>query len=364
MSDSWDALVIGAGFAGASAAWWLRRRGLSRILVLEREAAPGMRASGQNAGIARLPVSDPATARLTGRGGAMLREPPPGFAEGPLLDPTGGILLAGTAGGLESLRDASEAAGIPLTPLDRSEVLSRLPFLEDSPFRTALLCPQDGLVDIHAYLGAFLRGIRVEARTRVEAFEVRGGRIRRVETDRGTFEAERVILAAGAHSLELGRLAGGVAFPFVPKRRHLVYTGPLGWVPRGIPYVWYQSPEAYFKPEGRGLLLSPCDESDAPPMPPPVHPDAAVWLFDRIRKVFPGLLGVPVARIWAELRCFVPDRRFVIGRDPKVENLTWVTALGGHGMTASAAVGELASALAVGEPPPVDPEPYAPGRFA
>ncbi len=173
----WEAIVIGAGFAGASTAWWLRRRGLERILILEKEAAPGRRASGQNAGIARLAVSDGATARLTSRGGAFLRNPPDGFSEEPLFEPTGGILLCGMAEGLEEIRLASEPAGIRLTALDRRGVLDLIPFLEDSPFRAAYHCPDDGLVDIHAYLGAFLRGssLRVKEEVR-EAAGKQGGK--------------------------------------------------------------------------------------------------------------------------------------------------------------------------------------------
>ncbi len=359
----WEAIVIGAGFAGASTAWWLRRRGLERILILEKEAAPGRRASGQNAGIARLAVSDGATARLTSRGGAFLRNPPDGFSEEPLFEPTGGILLCGMAEGLEEIRLASEPAGIRLTALDRRGVLDLIPFLEDSPFRAAYHCPDDGLVDIHAYLGAFLRGSSLRVKEEVRAFEKKGDRIHQVVTDKGTYETERVVLAGGSYNGRMGGMAGGVPIPMTPRRRHLVFSGPLEWIPKNLPYAWFQSPEAYFKPESGGLLLSPCDEADVSPDSPHADPEATTWLYDRLGEVFPSLQGIPIARTWAELRCFVPDRRFVIGADPRISNLTWVAALGGHGMTSSAAVGELASALALGEPAPVDPAPYDPARF-
>jgi glycine/D-amino acid oxidase-like deaminating enzyme len=279
------------------------------------------------------------------------------------LERSGGILLCGKSGGLERIREASEPAGVRMEPLDREGVSRRFPFLGDSPIRAAYHCPDDGLVDIHAYLGAFLRGIPLEVGSGVEAFEREGSRINRVVTTRGAYEARRVVLACGSYNALMGRLAGGVALPMVPRRRHLVFTGPLEWIPRGIPYAWFQSPEAYFKPESGGLLLSPCDEADASPDPPGADPEAPSWLYGRLKEVFPGLVGIPIARTWAELRCFVPDRRFAIGRDPRIENLTWVAALGGHGMTSAAAVGELASALVLEEKPPVDPAPYDPARF-
>jgi glycine/D-amino acid oxidase-like deaminating enzyme len=58
-----------------------------------------------------------------------------------------------------------------------------------------------------------------------------------------------------------------------------------------------------------------------------------------------------------------PDGRFVIGWDPKVENFFWVAGLGGHGMTTSAAVGDLAAALLIDGPDKKSPA-FSPGRFA
>ena len=56
------------------------------------------------------------------------------------------------------------------------------------------------------------------------------------------------------------------------------------------------------------------------------------------------------------------DGRFIIGWDPKVENFFWVAGLGGHGMTTSAAVGELAADLLLGDRRKNSPA-FAPERF-
>ena len=48
------------------------------------------------------------------------------------------------------------------------------------------------------------------------------------------------------------------------------------------------------------------------------------------------------------LRTMTPDGRFVIGEDPKLKGFFWVAALGGHGVTTSFAVGDLASDLILG----------------
>jgi glycine/D-amino acid oxidase-like deaminating enzyme len=48
----------------------------------------------------------------------------------------------------------------------------------------------------------------------------------------------------------------------------------------------------------------------------------------------------PIVRQWACQRAFTPDRTMRLGRDPQRPWLVWAAGLGGHGATASPAVGE------------------------
>ena len=76
----------------------------------------------------------------------------------------------------------------------------------------------------------------------------------------------------------------------------------------------------------------------------PDNDDAVLeGLADTLRSLSPGLAGLPVTRLWAGLRTFAPDRRFVLGPDPVNPDLFWVAGLGGHGMTSGLAVGQLAA---------------------
>ena len=360
-----DVVVIGGGFAGASTAWWLRRRGVDGITLLEQEAVPGAHASGKNAGIARQAVSEPAVTALAALGTAFIRNPPAGFCDHPLFEAAGGFLLSKLPGDprIEGLRRNALAHGVYTYPAERADVLALAPFLEGSPFRCALACPTDGLVDIHGLLSSYLRGTEVRTGVRITGFETQGRRLRRVLTADGGLDCDWVVNAAGAWAPSVAGMAGGIEIPITPRRRHLLHTGPLDWAdPRG-PYVWSLDPAVYLRPESSGLLLSPCDETVWPPGSPPADPDAASLLAPLLSEAFPALAELPVATAWAELRCFTPDEVFVVGRDPRLSNFLWVAGLGGHGMTTSAAVGELASALLLGQAAPVDPAPYDPKRF-
>ena len=364
--ERYDVVIVGAGFAGAATAWWLRRLGVDSVLLLEQEQVPGAHASGKNAGMARQAVPEPIQCLLAARSVSFFKAPPDGFTQTPLFAENGGLFLGPEPDDprLEQLRHNAMASGVFTYFGERLEAIERAPVLQDAPFHSALICPTDGLVDIHSLLSAFLRGSALRTGARVQGFESSGGRLTAVKTGDGSIRCEHVVLAAGAWSHQLGGLAGGLPVPVTPRRRHLIHSGPIPWADPLWPYVWCLNPEVYFRPESGGFLLSPCDEAVFQPGSPPTDPEAPLWLASRLSEAVPRMSSIPVARSWSELRSFTPDGEFCIGPDPMRPNLFWVCGLGGHGMTTSAAVGELAAQLITGSDPFLDPAPMAPGRFA
>jgi D-arginine dehydrogenase len=194
---------------------------------------------------------------------------------------------------------------------------------------------------------------------------VEAGRVTGLETSRGRVRADVVVDASGAWAGKLGRLgSGGTPLPLQPLRRHLLVTGPPAGGHLRSPYAWMEDAAFYFRPEGDGLLFSPCDETPMAAGDPPIDPAAADLLAEKLSRHAPAFTDLPVRRSWACLRTFAPDRRPVIGPDPDLPGLFHVSGLGGFGMGASAAVGDLAAALIAGERPDwFDPAPVSPARF-
>jgi D-arginine dehydrogenase len=145
-----------------------------------------------------------------------------------------------------------------------------------------------------------------------------------------------------------------------PFRRHLIVSAPADEIDRRWPYVWDVSHGLYFRPEGGGLLLSACDETPAVADVCVADPAVAEQLARKVDLFMPRLADVSVRRMWAGLRTLAPDENFVIGPDPQVEGFIWCAALGGHGVTASAAVGRMAAEAVGGR---VTPAEHAPVRF-
>jgi D-arginine dehydrogenase len=354
--DRADVVIAGAGFAGAATAYQLVRRGMRDVLVLERESIAGMHASGRNAALAFQVLSDVAEARLAVEGASFIEDPPDGFCDAPLLRRTGSLLVAEMAS-VRSLHAADTAArqlGLACELISPDDAVRRVSALSGAPFAAAFWNPHDGVVDIHALLHGYLAaarraGARIEYTRTITGVRVTGERIEAVETDRGAVQTRCLVNAAGAWAGELGILAGVGARTLAPRRRHLFQTIADVPVARDWPFVWHNDLDVYFRPEGDGLLMSPCDATPHPARAPNVDSAAEHLLAHKIARAFPALATVRIASAWACLRTFARDEHFVIGRDPDVQGLVWVAALGGHGMTTSPAVGRLGAAAVLGD---------------
>ncbi|MGH7766170.1 MAG: NAD(P)/FAD-dependent oxidoreductase, partial [Candidatus Binatia bacterium] len=342
--------------------------GAREILILEKEEVPGVHSSGRNAAMVRQVVSDPALTALTAEGAAFLRALPPDWPVPVSFERNGSLLLGSGAGWKKLVEDAETARwlGMDAERWTRERALDFVAALKDADFEGAVWCPSDGVVDIHALLTGYLKaaqslGALVRYRTAVEKIETRAGRVTAVVTSEGAIQTEVLINAAGPWAATVAALAGAVAAPLHPYRRHLFVTTPISWVNRKWPFVWDTTHEFYFRPEAGGLLLCPCDQEEMAPCDARTDESATELLFEKIQRHLPALADVALKHRWAGLRTLSADGRFVIGWDPKLRGFFWVAGLGGHGVTTSSAVGALAARLILNPNP--SGEEFSPARF-
>jgi D-arginine dehydrogenase len=321
-----DVVIVGAGIAGAATAYHLGRRGARGVVVLEKERTAGEHSTGRNAAILREHLWNPERRALAATSAAVIRSGE--FAE---FRAVGGMIIG------EGDR--------------RDEASARCPLADG----LGTWRPDDGVLDPSGLLSAFLRGQDVRYGTAVEEWRpVPEGIVLRSTT--GEMGARIVVNAAGPWAGTFGRL------PLTPLNRHIFVTGPMKEVDPAWPYVWDDVGDLYFRPDSGGLLLSPCDEEPRPPGDYPVNQDTAELLAEKLAKFQPRLRDITVRTCWSGQRTFAPDRQFVIGFDPRYPGLFHVAGLGGHGMTTSYAVGQLAADLILDNA--AKPEnPFDPGRL-
>ena len=363
-------LIVGAGFAGAATAYQLTRRGVKDIVLLEQESIPGFHASGRNAAMMRQCVPDPDLARLTRAGAEFLTNPPSDWPE-PLNFKQHGSLLLGSGASWNKLKQDGEtgrSVGIDVEFWSPDEAIRHVPVLEGAEFEAALWCGSDGIIDIHALLSGYLkfaaeRGAQIRYNAKIRSVRALFGNEIEVATDNETIRAKALVNASGAWANMLAKMAGARELPMRPCRRHLFVSPPLDWVDAKWPFVWDVAHDIYFRPEGEGLLLCACDQTELAPCDPPLDESVKELLAEKIERFMPALSTVSINKGWAGLRTLTPDGRFIIGWDPRIKNFFWVAGLGGHGMTTSPAVGALAADLLIGGPEKRS-APFSPERFA
>lgn len=363
-------LIVGGGLAGMSTAWGLTLMGESDVVVLEKEDFPGMHSSGRNAAMIRQVVPEADQLPLTLAGAKFFSGEAPGWEQLPPFRPDGGFLVAGKNcwPELQQHAEAARAAGVQLELCDPERIAVAVPCTREGEIEGGVYCRGDGVTDTDGLIRGYWAAARAAGARLITSCELRdiavsNERVRAARTSLGDIETEFLVNAAGPWAGMIGKMAGAVAVELTPLRRHLYYTGELDWADQRWPFVWDVERDVYFRPESGGLLLSACDECPVEPALPTVDQDIQDLLAEKLSVAFPRLLDVPIARSWAGLRTFAPDRSFMLGRDPVLDGFYWVAALGGHGVTTSPAVGRIAAGDLSGKGQPA-PEAFSPARFA
>ncbi|KJV29085.1 NAD(P)/FAD-dependent oxidoreductase [Luteibacter yeojuensis] len=351
--SSHDVIVIGAGIAGASVAWFLAPH--ARVLVLEREAFAGMHTTGRSAAHFSETYGSAQVRALSRATRPFLASPPPGFAAHPILQPRGSMVVAPRAQE-DALRADFEGmrAGTPsLAWLDTDAVLARVPVLRPEAAHAAILEPASADIDVNELHQAFLRGAKARGATLQLDTDVRS--VTREAGGwcvNGSLQAPVVVNAAGAWADVIASLAGIRPIGLEPRRRSaFLFEAPQGIATQAWPFVVDHDESFYFKPDA-GLLLGSAANAD-PTHPHDVQPeeyDIALGIH-RIEEATTMTIRRPT-RTWAGLRSFVPDGDLVGGYAPDAPGFFWLAAQGGYGIQTSAAMAEASAALILGHPMP------------
>ena len=351
-----DFLVIGAGMAGASAAYWLAERG--RVVVLEQEDAAGYHSTGRSAAMYMETYGGPLTRGLATAGRAFLADPPSGFADMPLLSPHQVLYIGRTdqLGALDRFYEECRSLVPTLLRLDAAETLSQPVPLREDYVAGAVLEPVSEEIDVAALHQGYLRGLRARGSTLTTEAEVtaltRTRDLWHAETPAGAFAAPVVVNAAGAWCDAVAARAGVAPIGLQPKRRTaFIFDGPADDNVGEWPMIHDIGDDFYLKPDAGRVLGSPADETPSDPCDAYAEElDIAIGA-DRIMQAT-TLEIRHIRNKWAGLRSFVADRMPVAGFDAAAEGFFWLAGQGGAGIMTAPALGAITAALAAGDPLP------------
>jgi 4-methylaminobutanoate oxidase (formaldehyde-forming) len=356
LPGSVEVVIIGGGIIGCSIAYHLTKRGITDVLVLERQqltAGTTWHAAGL---IGQLRASRQMTelAKYTSELLFSLEEET-GLSTG--FRQNGSISVATNVERFEEQRRGASMAknfGLAVEVLTPADIKSRYPLLETGDIVGGIFLPKDGQADPTNVTMAYAKGARMKGGVIREGVDVTDilverGRAVGVMTPEGPVRAATTVVAAGMWSRELGRRIG-VALPLHAAEHFYIVTEPILDLPRDLPVLRVPDEAAYIK-EDAGKILLGAFEPVAKPWGMDGIPDDFAFAtlpddFDHFEPILeaatrrlPILETAGIQTFFNGPESFTPDDRYLMGETAEVKDLFVACGMNSIGIQSSGGVG-------------------------
>ncbi len=368
---------------GASVAYHLAERGITNVVLLEREAQLGTCSTGRNAGGARHQFSSAANIQLSIESIRLFEQfehvvgAPIDFHQDGYL-----FLLAQPQhiAAFESAVALQRTLGVDVQWLDADGAAAIAPGLNVDGVQAATFCQRDGISDPNGVTMGFANaakraGVQIRRQSEVTGLRIERGAVSAVETRDGAISTRCAVNATGAWAAAIGDMAG-VSLPISPLRRHIFIAGPPtrgGWEqggPNGAPaapssrvLVIDFETSFYFHREGANLLFGMGDPTERPGFDISVNWKVLDGITPVAARRLPALNDAPLVKSWAGLYEMTPDAMPIIGPTGP-DGLFTIAGFSGHGFQHSPAAGRILADVIAGRDPQFDLRPFSLERFA
>lgn len=363
--------IIGAGCIGASIAWHLAHRGVTDVVVLERESFAGAGSTAKAAGGIRAQFSTPINVRISMLAVSHFERFEQEMESPPVYFPVGYLFLLSDPGrwaDFQAQAAMQRSLGLEVEVLTPVQARERVPELAVDDLVGATFCPTDGLGNPHEVTQAYVTqarrlGVRFEFGRAATGLRIEREKVVGVQTSQGDLEAAMTVNAAGPHAAEVAAWAG-VNLPVVPLRRHCFTTEPLPLVHDRLPMIVDMKSGVYMHRESGGMLLGLANRDQAPGFDTSVDWDFLERVVEPAIHRLPALEAARVSNGWAGLYETTPDHNAVLGPPAGVGGLMLANGFSGHGFMHAPAVGQLIAEWIVDGKPSLDLSPLSLERFS
>lgn len=362
MSQTSDAVVIGAGIMGCSVAFHLAQRGLS-VTVLEKETV-GAGGTGRSSAIIRQHYSNELTARMAVHSLRVFQEFDDRVGGECGFQQTGWVAVASARdqAGLEANVDLQRAFGINTGMLSVEQLQEMVPGVETGDLVAAVYEPESGYADPHLTVNAYAdaarrHGAQIVVDARVTGVVFEGDKVVAVETGRGAYQAPIVVNCAGPWGAQVAHMCG-VEVPIVSSRIQVaVFRRPQDY--RGHPVVMDFINGVYLRPEtGNLTLVGSIDPAEADDIVDPdqfgEHADTEFisQMGEQMLRRYPPMELSESMGGYASLYSVTPDWHPIMDELPPGSGCFICSGFSGHGYKLGPAVGLMVADLVTGESDP------------
>ncbi len=373
LKPSYDVVIIGAGVHGLAIAYYLGKRGITNVAVLDKGYLGGG-ASGRNTAIIRSNYRTPEGVAFYNESVKLYENLAQELDFNVMFSQQGHLTLAHSDRSITTLRERAEVnrlLGVNSRLMGREDIASLVPGLDVSerarqPILAGLYHPPGGTIRHDAVVWSYARGvdrqgIHIHPFTEVTGLQKSNGRIQGVITSRGTIAAPAVVNATAGWCSTIAHLAG-VELPIVTHPLQALVTERLK------PFLHHVIVSAtlhvYVNQTDRGELV----------IGEEIDPYSSYSMRSTLRflenaaahalELFPCLARVKVLRQWAGICDMTPDFAPIIGRVEGVDGFFLDVGWGTYGFKAGPVAGfRLAELIATGRVPDIL-KPFSLARFA
>jgi glycine/D-amino acid oxidase-like deaminating enzyme len=346
-----EVVIVGGGVLGASIAYHLAQKGITDVVVLERDRL-GSGSTSRNAGGVRLQFSTEINVRLSQRSLSHWERFEDETGVDPQFKQVGYLFLITAdrdAAAFERSLALWSRLGVPAERLDARGVHALFPDIKVDDVRFATFCPKDGHLDPTSLLNGYVarareKGVSFREGQPATAIEREAGRVSAVRTPAGAIATPTVIDAAGPWAGQVAKLAG-IELPITPLRRQIFVTDLVPGLAEEFPLTVEMATSFYFHRESGGVLMGMADPADRPGFDDAVNWEFLPAIVERALERMPVLERANVKTGWAGFYEDTPDKHPIIGPIASVPGFISAAGFSGHGLMHAPAAGEAVAEL-------------------
>ena len=368
-----DVIIVGGGIMGASAAFFLRKRGMS-VILLERGLI-GQQASGVNFGNVRRmgrPVEQLPLSNRSRESWLKFKEL---FGEDVELLLNGQLRVGFTPAHEERMAKYAQDAkdfDLGMQMMGAKALHERFPYL--GPEITAgCYAPYEGHANPRLAApiigrAAVREGAQVFENTEIVSVEKEGEGFRVTAADGRTFRAPVALITAGAWGNRIST-SFGEPVPMIAKAPQMCVTEPVPYAIGPTTSALTDVPEqlVYFRQVARGNIViggGGHELADLENRRAYVNPRRTLIKLMQAPRVMPAFKRLSIIRVWSGIEGYMEDSSPAMGPSARVPGLYYAFGFSGAGFQLGPGVGDVMAELIHTGTTTTPIEHYHIGRFA
>ena len=372
LKDQYDVVIIGAGVHGLSIAYYLSKRGITNVAVLDKSYI-GSGNSGRNTQIIRSNYRTSPSVRFYDESLRLYEGLSQDLDYNLLIDKPGLLSIAHTDFALEGLMlrtEINQALGVESRMVDLKEIKELVPLINldpDSryPILGGFYHPRGGVIRHDAVIwgianGAYQRGVEIHPHTEVTSIMTEDHHVTGVLANGREIKCNYVVNATAGWCSTIAQMVD-LKLPIVTTPLQACVTEPLK--PFMNMVIMSVNLSAYFYQTARGEVVMGAEIDPYSSYSQRSTLPTLEAMCTAVLQIIPCLANVNVLRQWAGICDMTPDFSPIMGKAPGIEGFILDIGWGTYGFKTGPGAGkEIAELIATGKTPEII-KPFSLERF-